>query len=265
MKGAPAVFDDALEIAQDALVSDIMGTDIEQQLEKREDADRKLLTLCQRIIAIDAFISCIPELDLILTDSGFGVVSNQDIAPASKERIKNLTDSLKVKLDDGKDRLVTFLLASEQYEGWRGSEEFARLSDGLIFTYSEFKDIAVNNNATVAVYPKSWTEFLRMNPALNVALTSDVAAYISPEYADELLEKVRDKEAMVPNEKKVLKMVKTAAAAIAMGDRETGVNQAIKATLFMKQFPADFPTYIGSRAAESLENKHSDTPIFSMF
>ena len=62
MKGAPTIFDDALETAQDDLVSGIIGTDLEELLEARNNDDSRLLKLCQRVIAIEAFLTSIPEI-----------------------------------------------------------------------------------------------------------------------------------------------------------------------------------------------------------
>lgn len=265
MKGTPTIFNDALELAQEALVDDIIGSDLETILERRESEDSRLLKACQRVIAMEAFLKSIPEVDLVLTDSGFGVISNQDVAPASKERVANLTAGLQARLDESKDRLVSFLMASTKYDDWRGSQQFARLADGLILTFAEFRDLAVYNPVSAPLYPKTWQDFLKLNSALNVALTSDVAAYISTDFADELLQKVLDKETLFPNEKKVLRMVKIAIASIAMGDRETGIAQAIKAVAFMRSVPDDFPTFINSSAAQDLTNEHTDTPMFYMF
>ena len=264
MKGAPTVFDEALELAEENLVDDIIGEDLKEQLDQRDQEDRRLLKACQRVVAVEAFLKSIPEMDLVLTDSGFGVISNADIAPASKERVASLTAGLQAKLDESKDRLVSFLMASDRYSDWRGTQQFARLADGLILTFADFKDVAVFNPRTAPLYPKTWDEFLKLNPSLNVALMSDVAAYISPEFADELLQKIEDGETLLPNERKVVKMVKVAIAAIALGDRETGVAEAIKAAVFMRANKDDFPTFMNSSAALDLTEEHSDTPIFFM-
>ncbi len=264
MKAAPTIFTDALDTAQQDLVAEIIGSALEQQLEQRAEADAALLRLCQRIISIAAFLGSIPELDVVLTDAGFGVVSSQDMAPASKDRVASLTAALQKRLDESKDRLVTFLMKSATYIDWRGTEEFARISDGLILTFAEFRDKAVFNPRTAQLYPKSWSEFLRLNATLNVALTTDVAAYISPEYATELLEKVRDGEAMGANETKVLQLVKIAIASIALADKETGMAQVFKAVALMKKNLTDFPTYAQSDAAKDRTNEHGDTPIFYM-
>ena len=43
-----------------------------------------------KLIASEALRRAIPSLDLVLTPNGFGVVSNQNVAPASKERVDRL-------------------------------------------------------------------------------------------------------------------------------------------------------------------------------
>ena len=265
MKGAPTVFNDALDVAQQNLVEYVIGESLEAQLEERSNEDKRLLKLCQRVVSVDAFLRSIPEMDLVLTDSGFGVISNQDVAPASKERVANLTAGMKAKLDEALDRLVSYLISSSTYSEWRGTEQFARLSDGLILTFADFKDVAVLNAITVKNYPQSWADFLKLNSALNLALVTDVSAYISPDYADEILEKIRDNERLLPNEKILIRMVKVAIAFIALGDRDNGVAQAVRCNVFMKANIADFPTFADSSAAQDLTLEHSDTPIFSMF
>ena len=264
LKGSPSIFDDALETAQDSLVTEILGMDLEARLEEQREEDVKLLKLCKRIISRQAFLSSIPELDLILTDSGFGVVNNEQMTMASKDRVQALTISLRQKIDEGKDALILYLLKTAEYETWRGTEEFARLSDGLIMTFGEFKDAAVLNNTSAPAYPKSWSDFYDLNSALNVALMTDVAAYISKDYAYEILEKIRDKEIFLPSEKKALKLIKTAVCAYALADTKTGLDQTLAAVAVMKANINDFPAYRDSEEAQVLGLTHSDTPIFSM-
>lgn len=265
MKGQPTVFDDALEMAQDALVSEILGHDLELLIERNLPEDAKLRRICQRIISVQAFLKSIPEMDLVLTDSGFAVISNNDLAPASKERVASLTAGLSAKLDESKDDLVTFLMRTAKYDDWRGTEEFARISDALILTYAEFKDLAILNDITAPAYPHSWSDFMKLNSALNVALMTDVASYISKEYAEEILEKIRDKETFLPAELKAVKIIKIAIAAIALGDRKAGMEQAIKAFSFMKSEPDIFTTFAASPEASDLTLTHDDSPIFMMF
>lgn len=264
VKVSPRVIEDSIEVAQDSLCEQILGDDLTEQLSSQSKDDKQLLVLCQRAISLEAFLRVIPRLDLVLTEAGFGVISNEGLAPASKDRIESLTASLRQELDEAKDRIVSFLIKSSKYVDWRGTEVFSQLTDGLFLTFADFKEFAVFNPRTAEMYPKTWDEFRRLGASLNVALTADAASYISPEYAEELLEKVRDTEPMVPNERKVLRIIKTAVAAIALGDKETGINEAIKAAAFMRSCPPDFPTFIASGAASDLSTEHTDSPIFFM-
>lgn len=266
IKGSPAIFDDSLMSAQQDLTEKILGKDLEDRIEKRDDADAKLLRMCQRIISVRAFLSSLHEMDLVLTDAGFAVINSEDFAPASKERVANLKTSLQIKLDAELDRLVTYLMQSGTCDEWRGTEEFARLSDGLFMTFSEFKDLAVYNSVTMNLYPKSWEEFLRLNSALNVSLMTDAAKYVSRDYAEALIEKLRDMETLLPDEAAALKLIKISIAAFAMGDKATGNDQAIKAANYMKQHIDSFPIFKSSQEFANLqERERKDGPIFSMF
>lgn len=81
-----------------------------------------LLHYCRIITAAHAMLHAIPQLDLILTPNGFGIVSNQNIAPASKERIERLLLSLEKLRDDALQIILSMLpdahhwTASSQYD-----------------------------------------------------------------------------------------------------------------------------------------------------
>lgn len=66
----------------------------------------------------EAFSDAVPSLDLVLTPTGFGVVSTTDIAPASKERIQRLVDSLR---HDAAELFIRFIDICRTYPEWRQS------------------------------------------------------------------------------------------------------------------------------------------------
>ena len=68
-------------------------------------------TAC-KVLATDAFLRAVPSLDLVLTPNGFGVVSNNTIAPASKDRVDRLLTSLENSRDFAIDQLLHELLAN---------------------------------------------------------------------------------------------------------------------------------------------------------
>jgi hypothetical protein len=264
MKGEPEVFNGALEAAQEKLVDELLGIDLEELLEDHPESHPLLLPKVKRVISLSAFLSSIAEMDLVLTDAGFAVISNQDMAPASRERVDALKLSLQVKLDEATDRLISYLYSTSTYDDWRGTEQFSRLSDALIMTFIDFKDSAVLNNITLPFYPKTWGDFYRLNSALNVALMTNVASYISKDYALELLEKIKDREMLLPAEKAALKHIKCAICAYALGDGKTGQDQTMAALAVMKSNIDDFPTFAASPEAAALTCEHSKSPIFSM-
>ena len=56
------------------------------------------------------FIRCaVPSLDLVLTHNGFGIVSNTNVAPASKERVERLMASLLDMRDKAVEQLLNQL------------------------------------------------------------------------------------------------------------------------------------------------------------
>lgn len=62
--------------------------------------------LLEAYVYKNAAAESIPSLDLILTDSGFAVVSNQNLAPASRERVAALLNSLRRQASDARDLLL---------------------------------------------------------------------------------------------------------------------------------------------------------------
>ena len=95
----------------DAAVKSLLGGEL---YDEREE-DRTLLHLCNRMACLTAYKLAIPHLDLVLTDNGFGVVSNQNVAPASAERVNRLIQQVQWSLDDTIDELLDLLRGNAQW------------------------------------------------------------------------------------------------------------------------------------------------------
>lgn len=80
-----------------------------------------LLHHCRMAVAADAMLHAVPQLDLILTPNGFGIVNNQNIVPASKERVDRLLAGLEKLRDDALTIILSMLPAAHQ---WTDSEQF---------------------------------------------------------------------------------------------------------------------------------------------
>lgn len=256
--------DDMFSIAESELVEDIIGTELHTKLSSKDEDDKGLLKLCQRVVAINGFIKAVPDLDLVLTQSGFAVHNSEAMAPASSARVNAMLKSLQDRADIATDTLIKYLMASEKYEEiWRNTTQFENITSGLICNYSEFKEYAQYSPAVSAQYPKSYSEFKRMYTNLNLALLGDVSSYLSREYCEELIEKFRDSEIITLDEKYVLRLVRHAICAISMGDLVTGRNHIIRARAYMKKFPLSFPTFTASPESQTIDNSDNSGPIFS--
>lgn len=83
-------------------------------------------------IAYEAFYRAIPSLDLVLTPNGFGIVSNQNIAPASRERV----DALKESLIENRDNLI-----AQIWHFAKGDDDFCSSQIGLHIAASLLQNI----------------------------------------------------------------------------------------------------------------------------
>ena len=60
----------------------------------------------EKLVACQAYMTAIPSLDLVLTPNGFGIVSNQNVVPASRERVDALITSLESQRDAAIEALI---------------------------------------------------------------------------------------------------------------------------------------------------------------
>ena len=73
------------------------------------DEDEPVRVTAACVVAHEAMMRAVPSLDLVLTPNGFGIVSNQNVAPASRDRVARLITSLEASRDDCIEQLVAYL------------------------------------------------------------------------------------------------------------------------------------------------------------
>ena len=103
-----------LEVAEAWLTTTFLSEAVLTKLPTR-DATNKLLHYARMAVAAEAMLHAVPQLDLVLTPNGFGVVSNTNIAPASKERVERLLLSLEKMRDDTLSILLPMLANTEAW------------------------------------------------------------------------------------------------------------------------------------------------------
>lgn len=109
----------------------------------------------EKVIASHAFMNAIPSLDLVLTPNGFGIVSNQNIAPASKERVERLRDSLEAERDRNLENMVLRLASRND---WQQS------SQGKYFAATMFPFLGLCRR--LAIWEHIWDEYQHLHDRL---------------------------------------------------------------------------------------------------
>ena len=237
-----------LQEAEIEITDKILSCEIADML-AISDGERlsELKNLACRAISITAYLNAIPEMDLQLSEAGFVVASNEAVKPASKERVERLMESLRRRKSSALDSLLVFLVHNSKDDAspvkdWRGSRQFAYFSQTPVLTMAEFERFNLIDKSI----DLSWDKFYSYIPIMKGNLYSTVAYYISGSYIRDVMERIRDNEPILDNERQVLSHIRASIVAGAMEYRNTMIDEAITARKIMVDNIQDFPIFYNS-------------------
>ena len=119
-------------------------------------ADNNIIkTYTAKVVVSEAFRRAVPSLDVVLTPNGFGIVSNSNIAPASKERVSRLVESLEAERDGAIRLLLSVLVGASK---WTSSAQYE------YFTATMFHNLDICDYLGVASL--QWQKYQEVRPAL---------------------------------------------------------------------------------------------------
>lgn len=95
-----------LEVTEQNLKSELFGSFDYASIEGLE-------AIAVRLVCLRTYYEQIPHLDLVLTPTGFGVVSNENVVPASPDRVKALRQQVKDAYDDALDEAIWAMLGTD--------------------------------------------------------------------------------------------------------------------------------------------------------
>ncbi len=159
----------------DQLLRDCVGRDFESKVE----SDAHLKNYVLRFVCQQAFCRTIRSLDLVLTATGFGIVSTTTLAPASKVRVDALLDDMRLQSLQSLHEIVKTMTA---VEGW-GSTMAARKCIDCLFWHIDY----VRQYTVLRSTADNWQQA----HGLAVVCDAFLRRVISNEYMDELLDKIR--------------------------------------------------------------------------
>lgn len=99
--------------------------------------EESMLMACYKsLVCLEAFLASLRQLDLVLTPTGFGVVSNDNLAPASKQRV----DALEAQLRTQYCKVLAMTLNLLRSENWGATAQARHFIEHLYDEYAYFFD-----------------------------------------------------------------------------------------------------------------------------
>ena len=110
------------------LIERVVGPDFESQI---NTADSPLQGFARNHIILATFLNRLHSQDIIMTDNGFGVVSNENIAPASQTRIDALKAELTYKRDFALHNVINNM---RRVKGWSETDQAHTLIRSFVWS-----------------------------------------------------------------------------------------------------------------------------------
>lgn len=202
-----------------------------------------------------AYADTVPHLDLILTPTGFGVVSNENVAPASAERVQRLLKALEVSACRAHDALLHALL---MFPEWRDSDQARGVLSSLFWNCSHFFMLGLSEPTA--------SQIAQLRPKI-VFAEAELASFISPEMSACLLRSMRHPDENTTLMSTVLSRCRRYVAAHVAGD-SAGMGRLRHAVLeLLTAHAEDLPAFRDSSVYAAIkssryENKEDDPCYF---
>ncbi len=169
-----AVMEDAIQNELSYMESQVLGDVGVMAVEAGTDI--VLVQTVKRLACVLAFMGEMRSLDLVLTNTGFGVVSTNDTAPASKQRVDALDGQLRRQ-----ERLLRGTLLARLFRvlGWNLQPQRQWTVQTLFFCLQQLEQWAGINHPT----PEDWDQ----NYPMVLSADAFLRKHLGNAYMDELL------------------------------------------------------------------------------
>lgn len=231
------IFKPYLKTAEKWLFREILGAELQPYVVADEP---ELFDLAASVISHKAYLEAIPFLDLIQTESGFAVTRNDNLAPASPERVKALTASTAAKLDEAVEDLLEWLELQNDTDIeiiWKTSKSYTLINDNFVRSIRQFREYGE--------WAGSRVDWIRFRPKLVSARKLKIDPVISAAQSDAIIEALRDDD-VTPAMVAVLDDLRFALAAFAAGDEASGLSYISRVRSYMIAHVDDFPQFKAS-------------------
>ena len=236
-----------LEVTEQNLKSELFGTFDYASVEGLE-------AIAIRLVCLRTYYEQIPHLDLVLTPTGFGVVSNENMVPASADRVKELRNQVKAAYDDAYDDAILAMLGTD----------WVKSMSGRVHTNSLYN--TAHDLRSYACCPYAHRSDL-LERLVQIAEAEEyIRRTISSEFFEALLEGVRSKKLSITYSMLVHEL-KLAVAGWLHGNTNVLRMKLANIVNQMEKHIDDYPEYKNSEAYkvkhfERYQNGKDDTTYF---
>lgn len=254
--------DPYVSAADDYVQTTLIGSDLYDYIAALTTDQNNLKSTLRNVIAHKAYREAIPFLDVIQTANGFGVVSNTNIAPASKERVERLMAQCDQQLDNSIDLLIFKVMSNAPaLTEWSKFSLFEQLTNCLFITGIDFGEYSSD-------ITKKRKAFLDAKNDMVTAQSTVLAPLISQAFLDELILQNRTNSIDADN-RLILNNCKGILTIIAgHGKKGDDLKKVLNHVSYMLEKDINkYPTYAASaeyalRIAPKYVNKQSDPTYF---
>lgn len=99
------------------------------------ESNERLTSAVIRAVCLGAFLEVVRHLDLVLTPTGFGVVANSEVSPASAARVEALVEQCRVAYYKAEGDMITWLSTVEE---WGSSLQAKCCLTLLVFSIEQY-------------------------------------------------------------------------------------------------------------------------------
>lgn len=211
------------------------------------------LSAMAAFICLNSYAQAIPSLDLVLTPTGFGVVNNQNVVPASADRVRNLRERIEGERDDALDMLLSLL---RDFEEWRNSDQAQMIFSSLFWHGEDMRNFPDMQRA-------HRSDLVAARPKIAVGEEA-LKRVISPELFEALCGDIRKKAKSVRRESFITHCRNFVARA---ADGLDTAQQRLSLIAYLDRYLEYFPEYEGSSAYKAnyftpYENRRHDSCYF---
>lgn len=191
-----------------------------------------------RLVVADALRRAIPSLDIVLTPNGFGVISTNNLAPASKPRIDRLVGSMLAHRDD----CIAALLPEMP-----GASKWLNSAQADFFGATLFPDLAIVDSVVGATGSK-WEKYLELRSQVIDLEASLAEEWLSPELLSAL--RAKNLRKTLSQREKFVVAGTTAQIITYLKGGSFSTRRLADIVNYIRQNPDDFPAWHNSATAE---------------